>query len=94
MAQRVKITVLGATLAPYSSANLTAPIFLNGGLSEDWHVDVSQLQRGVDTSFTQQTTYPLALSSVVIKYVEANHFKTSTVFISVNSATLDVLSNQ
>lgn len=94
MAQRVKITILGATLAPYASLNGTAPIFLNGGLSEDWSLDVSQLQRGVDTSAAQRVTYPYALSSLVIKYVNANHFQTSTVFISVDRATLDTLANQ
>lgn len=92
MANRISIIVLGATLAPYSSTG-GAPTLINGGISETWHLDVSQLQRGVDTTASQRSTYPLALSSVVVKYVNANHFETKQVFISVNSATLDGLAN-
>lgn len=92
MAQRVKITVLGATLAPYSSTG-GAPILVNGGLSEDWHLDVAQLQRAVDTTPAQRTQYPLALSSVIVKYVNANHFETRQVYISINSTSLDGLAN-
>jgi hypothetical protein len=93
MAQRISIRVLGATLAPYSTINGSAPTLLNGGISEDWHLDVSQIQRGVDTSSAQRSSYPLALSSVVVKYVNANHFETKTIFISIDANTLDGLAN-
>ena len=93
MAQRVQITILGATLAPYSSVNQSAPAFLNGGISEVWHLDKTQFQRGVDTSAAQRSAYPLALSSVVIKYVNANHFETRSVFISIDASTFDGLVN-
>ena len=96
MANRIKLTVLGATLAPYTSLSgisIGSPTLINGGISEQWSLDISQLQRGVDTTTTQRALYPLALSSVVIKYVNANHFETSTVFITIDSTALNTLAN-
>lgn len=90
MAQRIAITVLGATLAPYSTGG---PALVNGGISEVWHIDVSQLQRGVDTTATQRVTYSHALSQVVVKFVNANHFQTQAVYININSSDLDALAN-
>jgi hypothetical protein len=92
MANRVKLTVLGGTLAPYGSGNAT-PQLVNGGISEDWHFDVSQLQRFVDTSPAQRTTYPNAQSGGYVKYVRANHFQTEYVYINITSVALDILAN-
>jgi len=98
MATRLVLRVLGATLAPYSSGGvgsngITAPVFVNGGISEDWHLDSAQLQRGVDTTAAQQGIYPNALSSVVIKYVDANHFITKVVYVTLSAGDVDDLVN-
>ena len=88
MAQRIALVVLGPTLAPYSSAS--PPLSL-GAVSETWHIDVSQLQKAKDTTAAQQVAYPHALASIDIKYVKANHFQTSTVYTTINSAAIDAL---
>lgn len=82
MAQRIKLLCLGATLAPYSTINKTAPQLPSGNISEYLSFDVDQLQRNNDTTTAQRATYPSALSSIIIKYVDANHFKSDLYFIN------------
>lgn len=82
MANRIKLLCLGATLAPYSSSNIKPPQLPSGGVSEYLSFETSQLQRNWDTTAPSRATFPAALSAIVIKFVEANHFQTAVYFIN------------
>ena len=94
MANRIKLIVLGGTLAPYASNNLTPPQFqASGAISEYQSFDVSQLQRNVDCPATITTPYPAALSTISVKYVDRNHFNTNTIYIHHTEDQVNSLAN-
>lgn len=93
MANRIIIPVLGGALAPYGSH---APQLQSGNVSENWHVDVIQLGRGVDTTAAVRAQFSNALSYVKITntfQTVPNHSKAQLVYLSINSAALDTLAN-
>lgn len=93
MAERIALTVLGGTAAPYSSSNPSPPFSTAGAVSEIESFDVSQLQMGKDTTSAQRTAYPAALSSLVVKYVKANHFESRTIYVHIDAAAVNALAN-
>lgn len=93
MAQRIALTVLGGTAAPYSSSNPAPPFGVSTAVSEIESFDVSQLQLGKDTTAAQRALYPAALSSVVVKYVKANHFESRTIYVHIDAAAVNALAN-
>lgn len=91
MAQRIVIPVLGGTLAPYGSA---APRLQGTNISENWHVDVTQLERGVDTTATVQALYPNAKSyiNIVQTYrTVSKHSKAMRIYTTLTASALDAL---
>lgn len=93
MAQRIKLRCLGSTMAPYTSNNIGIPKILTNSISEDISFTADQLQIGYDTTVAERVTYPLALSRVVIKYVNANHFETVTFYVTVDQDGVNNLAN-
>lgn len=90
MANRIKISCLGASLAPYSTNNIQVPAILTGQISEYLSFGVEQIQIGYDTTSAIRSAYPLALSVITVKYVQANHFETGTFFVN---STQDQINN-
>lgn len=91
MAQRIVIRVLGNTLAPYSPS-----INLNGAISEDRYVNVTQLGMAKDTTTAQRVQFPVALSYVTVtnqSISTSNHVKGSRVYLNINAAALNALAN-
>lgn len=93
MANRIVFPVLGGTLAPYGSH---APAMQTGNISENWHYDVSSLERAVDTTAAVRATYPAALSyiRVVNTYTTVSkHSKAQKLYLGITAAALDTLAN-
>lgn len=91
MAQRITIPVLGGAMAPYGSH---APMLQPGNVSENWHVDVTQIGRGVDTPASVRALYTAALSYVRVSNTYTtvpNHYKAQRLYLSINAAALDAL---
>lgn len=93
MANRIKLTVLGATIAPYSSDGVQVPPILTGVVSEPLSFDVTQIQIGRNTSSDNRALFPFALSWFSVKYVLANHFTTSVFYTDVDQDTVNTLAN-
>ena len=93
MANRIKLMVLGSTLAPYTSAQGGPQFQTAGAVSEYQSFDVSQLQRGVDSPASVTANYPHALSTLVVKYVNANHFQTAVIYVNSTQDQINSLAN-
>ena len=93
MAQRIKLGVLSGDLAPYSSLNLAIPVLPSGLVSEYLSYDVDQLQRNHDTTPATRASYPNAMSVIVIKDIDQNHFKADTFFINQTQDQVNTLAN-
>lgn len=90
MAQRIVIPVMGNTLAPYNaSLNMAAA-------SEQWHVNVSQLGKGNDTTAAVQAQFPRALSYVYVTNqasTTSNHVRAIKVYMNITADALNTLAN-
>jgi len=91
LAQRITLPVLGGAMAPYGSH---APQLQTGNVSENWHYDVTDVGKAVDTTAAVRAQYPFALCSIRVKNVAttvSTHYKGQMLYLSINSAAVDAL---